>query len=94
MSNIIGGLTFDLRCGSSRDGRLTLEDNDPVGKVGGHDEIVLNDERSLLRMKYESLDNFGSDNTLLGIQEPEPDQNIVEKQGHIQGTYDEGSSIR
>lgn len=44
------------RCRRSGDSRLPLEHNDSVSQVGGHDEIVLNDEGSLLRVKNESLD--------------------------------------
>jgi len=78
MSEMNGGGTFDVRCGCSRDGGLTLEYNNTIGKVGGHNEIVLNDERRLFRVKDESLDNFRSDNTLLGVQEPESGKIIME----------------
>ena len=32
---------------------LTVEDDDAVGKVGGHDEIVLDDKRCFLRVEDE-----------------------------------------
>lgn len=43
----------DLRGGGSRDGWLTLEDNDPIGQVRRHDKIVLDDERGLLSVEDE-----------------------------------------
>ncbi len=47
---------------------LTVENNDTVSQVGGHDEIVLNDEGSLLGVHDESLDDTGSDNALLRVE--------------------------
>lgn len=43
----------DIRRCSSGNGRLTLKHDDTVGQVGGHDEIVLDDERSLLGVQDE-----------------------------------------
>jgi hypothetical protein len=43
-----------VRSGSGRDGGLALENDDPVGKVCSHDEVMLDDERRLLRMKNKS----------------------------------------
>ena len=58
-----------LRSASSRfNGRCSLEDNDSVGKISGHDEIVLDDESSLLGMHNEPLDHFGAHHTLLRVQ--------------------------
>lgn len=39
-----------LRCGGGGYSGFTLKDNDTVGEVSGHDEIVLDDECRLLRM--------------------------------------------
>ena len=50
------------------DSRLTIEDNDTIGKVGGHDEIVLDDESGLLGVHDETLDDTGSNDTLLGVE--------------------------
>lgn len=47
---------------------LAVEDNDTIGKVSGHDEIVLDDEGSLLGVHDESLDDTRGHNTLLGIE--------------------------
>lgn len=45
------------RVGMSIDTRLAVKDNDTVGEVGGHDEVVLHDESSLLGVHDESLDD-------------------------------------
>ncbi|KAI6772291.1 hypothetical protein HG530_003249 [Fusarium avenaceum] len=47
---------------------LSVEDNNTIGKVGGHDEIVLDNESSLLGVHDESLDDSRSNDTLLGIK--------------------------
>ena len=36
--------------------------------IRGHDEIVLNDETSLFRMKDEALDDLGGDDTLFRVE--------------------------
>ena len=54
---------------SSSNGWSTLEHNNPIRQVRSHDEIVLNNKRSLLRVKDESFDNFTGNDTLFGIQE-------------------------
>ena len=46
------------RAGLGLDGRLSLEDDDPVCQVGGHDEVVLHDEASLLSVQDEALDHL------------------------------------
>ena len=61
--------TGHLRRRFGRDGGLTLEHDDAVREVGGHDEVVLDDERGLLGVQDEALDDFARDDTLLGIQE-------------------------
>lgn len=48
--------------------RLSVEDNDPVGEVSGHDEVVLDDKCGLLGVHDEALDNSGGDDTLLGVK--------------------------
>ena len=50
------------------DTRLTVKHNDAVGKVGGHDEIVLDDEGRLLGVHDEPLDNTAGHDTLFGIE--------------------------
>ena len=47
----------DLRRSSGLNGGLTLEHDDAVGKIGGHDEVVLDDERRLLCVEDESAVN-------------------------------------
>jgi len=47
---------------------LTVEDDDAVGKVSGHDEIVLDNESGLLGVHDETLDDTRGDNTLLGVE--------------------------
>jgi hypothetical protein len=54
--------------GMSINTRLSIKDNDSVSEIGGHDEIVLDDESSLLGVHDESLDNTRGDDTLLGIE--------------------------
>lgn len=50
------------------DGRLTVEDDNSICKVGGHDEIVLNDEGGLLSVHNEAFDDTGGDYALLGVK--------------------------
>lgn len=50
------------------DARLAIKDNDAVRQVGGHDEIVLDDEGGLLRVHDEALDDTRGDDTLLRIE--------------------------
>ncbi len=47
-----------LRSGCGGNGGLALEHDDTVRKVGGHDEVVLDDERSLLGMQDEPGQNY------------------------------------
>ena len=54
--------------GAGLETRLTVEDDDAVGEVGRHDEIVLDDEGGLLAVHDEALDHARSDDTLLGIE--------------------------
>ena len=41
----------NLRVGLSVDGRLALKHHHTVSQVGGHDEVVLHNERRLLGMQ-------------------------------------------
>jgi len=50
------------------DARLAVEDDDAVGEIGGHDEIVLDDEGGLLGVHDEALDDAGGHDTLLGVE--------------------------
>ena len=45
-----------LRGGGGGYCRLALEHDNPVGKIGGHDEVVLNDEGRLLGVEDKPLD--------------------------------------
>lgn len=47
---------------------LAVEDNDTVGQVSGHDEIVLDDKGSLLVVHDEALDDTRGNDTLLGVE--------------------------
>src|SRR4051812_7977469 len=77
--------TGDQRLGrlsASINGGLTVEDNDTISQVGGHDEIVLNDEGGLLGVHNETLDDTGSNNTLLRVQVRRRLVNQVQVGGH------------
>lgn len=54
--------------GMGVDTGLAVKDNDSVGKVGGHDEIVLDNEGRLLSVHDEALDDARSNDTLLGVE--------------------------
>lgn len=56
------------RVSAGLDSWLTIEDDDAISKVSRHDEIVLDDEGGSLGVHDESLDDTGSNNTLLGIE--------------------------
>ena len=58
-----------LRSGRCIDGGLAFEHDDTVGEVSGHDEVVLDDEGSLLCVQDETLDDLAGNNTLFRIQE-------------------------
>ena len=47
---------------------LTLENDDTIGQVRSHDEIVFDDESCLFTVTNVSLDDSGSVQTLLGVQ--------------------------
>lgn len=49
-------------------GRGAFEDDDAIGQVGGHDEVVLDDEGGLFGVEDEALDDLGSNDALLGIE--------------------------
>ena len=44
----------NVRSGGGSDGGLTFEHDDTVGKVGGHDEVVLDDKGRLFRVEDEA----------------------------------------
>lgn len=77
----------------SVDTRLSVEDNDTVGQISGHDEIVLDDEGGLLGVHDESLDDTGSNDTLLGIQVGRRLVNEVDIGGHAQ-REDNGNTLQ
>ena len=56
------------RVRGGRDRRQAVVDDDAVGEVGRHDEIVLDNERRLLGVQHEPLDHLGGDQTLLGVE--------------------------
>lgn len=74
--------------GVSLDGRLTVEDDDTVSKVGCHDEIVLDDKGGLLGVHDEALDDARRDNTLFGIEVGGRLVDNVDVGGHTEGEHD------
>ena len=66
----MGSWNGDVRSGRGGDRGLALKDNDTVGKVGCHDEIVLDNESGLLRMQDESTTEFRLKNPLCMINGP------------------------
>ena len=73
--------------------RLTVEDNDTVCKVGGHDEIVLDDESGLLGVHDEPLDDAGGNDTLLGVEVGRRLINEVNVSGHAECEHN-GDSLK
>jgi len=49
-------------------GGLPIEYDDSICEIRGHDEVVLDDEGSLLSVHDETLDYSSCDNTLLGVE--------------------------
>lgn len=47
---------------------LAVKDNDTIGKIGGHGEIVLNNEGSLFGVHDETLNDSRGNNTLLRVK--------------------------
>jgi len=47
---------------------LTVEDDDSVGQVCGHNKIVLDDKGSLLGVHDEALDDTRGDDTLFRVE--------------------------
>lgn len=70
------------------DTRLAIEDNDSISQVGSHDEIVLDDEGSLLGVHDISLDDTRSNNTLLGVKIGRRLVDEVDISGHTKGKND------
>jgi len=54
--------------GTGVDGWLAIEDDDTVGEVGRHDEVVLDDESGLLGVHDETLDDTCGDDTLFRVE--------------------------
>ena len=70
------------------DAGLAVEDDDPVGEVGGHDEVVLDDEGRLLGVHDEALDDARGDDTLLGVEVGRGLVDQVDVGGHAEGEHD------
>jgi hypothetical protein len=75
------------RLGARVNRGLTVEDDDAVGKVSGHDEIVLDDESGLLGVHDEALDDTRGDNTLLGVEVGRRLVDDVDVGGHSKGEH-------
>jgi hypothetical protein len=69
------------------DGGLTVEDDDAVGEVSGHDEIVLDDEGGLLGVHDEALDDARGDDTLLRVEVGGRLVDDVDVGGHAEGEH-------
>ena len=54
--------------GGAVDAGLALVDDDAVGEVGGHDEVVLDDKGGALAVEDEALDDLGGDDALLRVE--------------------------
>ena len=76
------------RLGARVDRGLTVEDDDAVGEVGGHDEIVLDDKGGLLGVHDEALDDARGDDTLLGVEVGGRLVDDVDVGGHAEGEHD------
>ena len=74
--------------GTGVDTGLAIEDNDSVSQVSGHDEIVLNDECRLLGVHDETLDDTGSNDTLLRVQVGRRLVNDVDVSRNTKGKHD------
>lgn len=81
------------RVGMGVDTRLSVEDDDTVGEVGGHDEIVFDDECGLLGVHDEALDDTGGNDTLLGVKVGGRLVDNVDIGGQAQG-QDDGHSLQ
>lgn len=79
--------------GVSIDTRLSVKDNDTIGKIGGHDEIVLDNKGRLFGVHDESLDDSRGNDTLLGIEIGRRFINQVDIGGHTQGE-DNGNTLQ
>ena len=67
---------------------MAIEDDDSVREVRSHDEIVLDDESSLLGVHNEALDDAGRDDTLLGVEIGAWLVNEVDVGWHTESEYD------
>lgn len=70
------------------DTRLAIEDNDAVGKVSGHDEIVLDNEGGLLGVHDETLDDARGNDTLLRVEVGRGLVNEIDVGGHTEREND------
>lgn len=66
---------------------LSVKDDDAVGKVSGHDEIVLDDEGGLFGVHDETLDDTRGDNTLLRVEVGGRLVDDVDVGGHAEGEH-------
>lgn len=67
---------------------LAVEDDDAVGKVRGHDEIMLDYHRRLLGVHDEALDDARGDDTLFRVQVSRGFVDKVDVGWHAQGQHD------
>lgn len=79
--------------GMSVDTGLTVKDDDTIGKISSHDEIVLDDEGSLLGMHDVSLDDTGGNDTLLGVEVCRGLVDEVDIGGHTK-SEDDGDTLQ
>lgn len=79
--------------GAGLDRGLAVEDDDAVGEVGGHDEIVLDDEGGLLGVHDEALDDARGDETLLRVEVGGRLVDHVDVGGHAKGE-DDGDTLQ
>mmetsp|Transcript_42128 Transcript_42128/g.70306 ORF Transcript_42128/g.70306 Transcript_42128/m.70306 type:complete len:332 (+) Transcript_42128:735-1730(+) len=54
--------------GPALDGRHAFVHDDAIRQIRGHNEVVLHDERRLLRVHDEALDRLSGDDALLGVE--------------------------
>lgn len=81
------------RVSSSIHGRLPIEYDDSICEIRGHDEVVLDDEGSLLSVHDETLDYSSCDDTLLGVEVGAGLVNQVDIGGHAE-CQDDGNTLQ
>lgn len=79
--------------GMSVDTGLTVKYDDTIGKISSHDEIVLDDEGSLLGVHDVSLDDTGGNDTLLGVEVGRGLVDEVDIGGHTK-SEDDGDTLQ